>query len=306
MLEQSQNRELIQLSWNFMNDSLKSDIFMRYTPDQIGCACIWISARIKKIVLPEHPPWYELLDCTKDICEEVSRTILDLYCIPRPNTARLDRVLNAAKEAFELKKSFNEKNKKDLKELQKTATPNSFSPAIDNGKKRDSPSSKPSRVSPKTVINNKLSRMAENGSSDHHMSHHKNGGRSRKHHSPRRRYSPVSPLRRKHDRYSRKKHRYDRSSSDSENGSLARERKRKHRSKRRPSSSSSESSESSDNEAVREEARKRRHEEKKRLADQKKLQEKIRQLEKENKEKERTKKDKLIKDSGKDYKHKVR
>ena len=242
-----------------MNDSLKSDIFMRYTPDQIGCACIWISARIKKasfpdlriwlwsfslsrsrlislkiivwynvyhvyfgypifrctllpfqIVLPEHPPWYELLDCTKDICEEVSRTILDLYCIPRPNTARLDRVLNAAKEAFELKKSFNEKNKKDLKELQKTATPNSFSPAIDNGKKRDSPSSKPSRVSPKTVINNKLSRMAENGSSDHHMSHHKNGGRSRKHHSPRRRYSPVSPLRRKHDRYSRKKHRYDR------------------------------------------------------------------------------------------------
>ena len=51
MLEQSQNTELVQLSWNFMNDSLRSDVFMRYTPDQIGCACIWLSARIKKVYL---------------------------------------------------------------------------------------------------------------------------------------------------------------------------------------------------------------------------------------------------------------
>ena len=53
MLEQSQNTELVQLSWNFMNDSLRSDVFMKYTPDQIGCACIWLSARIKKVFVLE-------------------------------------------------------------------------------------------------------------------------------------------------------------------------------------------------------------------------------------------------------------
>ena len=55
MLEQSQNTELVQLSWNFMNDSLRSDVFMRYTPDQIGCASIWLSARIKKVPFHSLP-----------------------------------------------------------------------------------------------------------------------------------------------------------------------------------------------------------------------------------------------------------
>merc|ERR1719445_779837 len=164
---------------------------MRHTPDQIGCACIWLSARIKKICLPENPPWYELLDCSKEKCEEISRTILNLYCIPRPNAEKLDQAINAAKEAYELKKSFNDKNKRDLKDVKKMDSSNNFSP-IDPHKNKDSPKSK---LSPATVINNKLSKLAEHSSD----SHHKNGSlRRSKHHSPRRRYSPVSPPRRKH------------------------------------------------------------------------------------------------------------
>ena len=49
ILEQKQNTDLIQVAWNFMNDSLKTDVFLRYTPDQIGCACIWLAARMKKV-----------------------------------------------------------------------------------------------------------------------------------------------------------------------------------------------------------------------------------------------------------------
>jgi len=294
MLEQSQNTELVQLSWNFMNDSLRSDVFMRYTPDQIGCACIWLSARIKKICLPENPPWHELLDCSREQCEEISKTILNFYCIPRPNTEKLERAVNAAKEAYELKKSFNEKSKRDLKEVKKLESSSNFSP-LDPSKNKDSPQ-KP-KLSPGSLINNKLSKLAENGG----LEGHKNGMRRSKHHSPRRRYSPVSPPRRKHDRYGRKKRR---SSSDSESNSLVR--KRKHRSKRRASSSSDDSSSSTDSEAAREEARKRKHEEKKKLADQRKLQEKIKLLEKEKERSKKEKHEKILRDSGKEHRHKVR
>jgi len=277
-----------------MNDSLRSDVFMRYTPDQIGCACIWLSARIKKICLPENPPWHELLDCSREQCEEISKTILNFYCIPRPNTEKLERAVNAAKEAYELKKSFNEKSKRDLKEVKKLESSSNFSP-LDPSKNKDSPQ-KP-KLSPGSLINNKLSKLAENGG----LEGHKNGMRRSKHHSPRRRYSPVSPPRRKHDRYGRKKRR---SSSDSESNSLVR--KRKHRSKRRASSSSDDSSSSTDSEAAREEARKRKHEEKKKLADQRKLQEKIKLLEKEKERSKKEKHEKILRDSGKEHRHKVR
>lgn len=172
------------------------------------------------------------------MCEQISSTILDLYCIPRPNVQKLERALNAAKEAYELKKSFNEKSKKDLKDIRKSDKDN-FSPIVDSNKLKESPPpAKPK--SPSTHINTKLVKLAENGSSDNHRD--RNGTR-RKYHSPRRRYSPVSPHRRKHDRYSRKK---KRSSSSSDNSPVTR--KRKHRSKRRASSSSEESGSSSDSE----------------------------------------------------------
>lgn len=30
---------------NFMNDSFRTDVFVRYSPETIGCACIFLSAR---------------------------------------------------------------------------------------------------------------------------------------------------------------------------------------------------------------------------------------------------------------------
>lgn len=279
MLEQSQNTELVQLSWNFMNDSLRSDVFMKYTPDQIGCACIWLSARIKKICLPENPPWYELLDCSKEQCVAISTTVLNTYCLPRPNVHKLERAINAAKETYEHKKLFNEKHKKGLKEIKKLDSGNNFSPSVEIVKSKDSPAAKP-KVSPSNQTTDKLSKLAGNGSSDHQ----KNGGK-RRHQSPRRRYSPVSPPRRKH--YKKK-----RSSSDSEGGTVKHKR-RGH--KRRVTSSSDTGSSTSGDEAVREEARKRRHEEKKSLQ----LKEKIKQL-----AKGKSKKEKLLRDSV--NKHKVR
>ncbi|EDV23970.1 uncharacterized protein TRIADDRAFT_37896 [Trichoplax adhaerens] len=64
ILECNDNTELIQKAWNYMNDSLRTDVFMRYTPETIACACIYLSARQLGIGLPSNPPWYEVFDAT--------------------------------------------------------------------------------------------------------------------------------------------------------------------------------------------------------------------------------------------------
>lgn len=60
-----------------MNDGLRTDIFLRYTPETIACACIYLAARIRKIVLPGG--WWELFDVTEKQLEEISMTLLQMY-----------------------------------------------------------------------------------------------------------------------------------------------------------------------------------------------------------------------------------
>ena len=108
---------------------------------------------------------------------------MTLYTLPRPDAAKLDRAINAAKEAYELKKSFNEKTKKDLKDSGLKSTP-TYSPVPEKETSKDgSPMEHHSRESGKAQ---------KNGSDGY-----KNG--RRKHSPSRKRYSPASP-RRKNDR----------------------------------------------------------------------------------------------------------
>ena len=51
------DEKFVQMSWNFMNDSLRTDCFVRYQPETIACACIYLSARKLAIPLPRHPAW---------------------------------------------------------------------------------------------------------------------------------------------------------------------------------------------------------------------------------------------------------
>lgn len=45
MLEMDKNAALAQRSWNFMNDSMRTNVFVRFTPETIACACIYLAAR---------------------------------------------------------------------------------------------------------------------------------------------------------------------------------------------------------------------------------------------------------------------
>ena len=43
-----------------MNDSLMTNLYVRYHPKIVVCACLHLSARILGISLPNDPAWYEI------------------------------------------------------------------------------------------------------------------------------------------------------------------------------------------------------------------------------------------------------
>ena len=62
-----------------MNDSLRTDIFLRYSPENIVCACIYLSARELNIPLPQQPPWYTIFGADEESLKAISIRILHLY-----------------------------------------------------------------------------------------------------------------------------------------------------------------------------------------------------------------------------------
>jgi hypothetical protein len=83
VLEYAKHQSLIQLSWNYMNDALRSDVFVRYDPETVACACIYLSARRLKISLPKAPAWFTLFHVTQAQIDDVCKRILRLYLRPK-------------------------------------------------------------------------------------------------------------------------------------------------------------------------------------------------------------------------------
>lgn len=77
------NQSLMQYSWNYMNDSLRTDVFVRYQPETVACACIYLTARKLKLPLPKNPVWYTLFGATELEIKDVCVRILKLYSRPK-------------------------------------------------------------------------------------------------------------------------------------------------------------------------------------------------------------------------------
>ena len=140
----------------------------------------------------------------KEQCLDISKSILGLYCRPRPDSTKLQRSINAAREAYDTRKSF-EKSKREQKNPHLRPESENFSPLPDTSKTSETKK----EISPTDFSKSK--KADTNGGSDY-----KNGSKSRKHRpSPRRRYPSLSPERRKrsYDRGHKKK-RYSSSESD--------------------------------------------------------------------------------------------
>ncbi|KAJ6219184.1 hypothetical protein RDWZM_004996 [Blomia tropicalis] len=101
ILGNSKNAQLIQAAWSYMNDSLHSNVFVRFPPETIACACIHLSARVLKVPLPTSPPWYMVFGVDTETIDNVCTTILELYTrIPLPQE-ELEEKVEMAKKILE-------------------------------------------------------------------------------------------------------------------------------------------------------------------------------------------------------------
>merc|ERR550539_2311929 len=89
-LELDSFRELLQMSWNFMNDSLRTDVFVRYPPETIAVACIYLSARKLKVALPQKPSWFAVLAVEEDDIKACCYSMICLYNRKKPNQDELE------------------------------------------------------------------------------------------------------------------------------------------------------------------------------------------------------------------------
>ncbi|XP_012589994.1 PREDICTED: cyclin-L2, partial [Condylura cristata] len=101
VLECERNQHLAQTAWNYMNDSLRTDVFVRFQPESIACACIYLAARTLEIPLPNRPHWFLLFGATEEEIQEICLKILQLYTRKKVDLSRLEGEVEKRKHAME-------------------------------------------------------------------------------------------------------------------------------------------------------------------------------------------------------------
>ncbi|KAI8034266.1 cyclin-L1 [Drosophila gunungcola] len=100
VLQYEKHEKLMQLSWNFMNDSLRTDVFMRYTPEAIACACIYLSARKLNIPLPSSPPWFGIFRVPMADITDICYRVMELYTRSKPVVEKLEAAVDELKKRY--------------------------------------------------------------------------------------------------------------------------------------------------------------------------------------------------------------
>ncbi|KAG0469737.1 hypothetical protein HPP92_016437 [Vanilla planifolia] len=72
---------LAQVAWNFVNDGLRTSLFLQFKPDQIAAGAIFLAAKFLKVKLPSDSEkvWWQEFDVTPRQLEDVSNQMLELY-----------------------------------------------------------------------------------------------------------------------------------------------------------------------------------------------------------------------------------
>lgn len=100
VLGYEKNQKMMQIAWNFMNDSLRTDVFVRYQPETIACACIYLTARKLNVPLPTSPSWYEIFKVDEDQIVDVCYRIMALYKRTKPNVEKLEDAVEQLKKKY--------------------------------------------------------------------------------------------------------------------------------------------------------------------------------------------------------------
>uniref|UniRef100_A0A0B7A2I1 Cyclin-like domain-containing protein n=1 Tax=Arion vulgaris TaxID=1028688 RepID=A0A0B7A2I1_9EUPU len=174
-------KQLVQCAWNFMNDSLRSDVFMRFHSESIACACIYLAARQCQVPLPNNPPWFWLFAVNEDEIQHICMSILRLYSRPKPNFEHLEKIVDELKKKQQAAKSKARGLVSDLDTPNSSSRQNSpkvFSPNPTSGQQL----SKKGKDKADMMASN-LDGDAGSDKSDHNTSHWQSGKKDGRHHS---------------------------------------------------------------------------------------------------------------------------
>uniref|UniRef100_A0A8C1HHP2 Uncharacterized protein n=1 Tax=Cyprinus carpio carpio TaxID=630221 RepID=A0A8C1HHP2_CYPCA len=145
VLECEKNTRLVQMAWNYMNDSLRTDVFLKFRAETIACACIFLSARVLQIPLPDQPPWFLLFGASEEDLKEISCCILRLYTLQCESLAALQQQVEEMRSVLDAQ--YNGSKQAGL--VSGTETPTAgFSPSskaaspVENQKNHESPLSR--------------------------------------------------------------------------------------------------------------------------------------------------------------------
>ncbi|XP_058874805.1 cyclin-L2-like isoform X2 [Acipenser ruthenus] len=131
VLELEKNKSLVQTAWNYMNDSLRTDVFVRFDPESIACACVYLAARALQIPLPNQPHWFLLFGVEEEGIREICQRILQLYLPCKTPLSSLEQLVQQCRLALDEART---QTKRLLPNgTPKLETPAGFSPASKTG-----------------------------------------------------------------------------------------------------------------------------------------------------------------------------
>lgn len=81
-------QKMVQMAWNFVNDSLSTTVCLQWEPEIIAVALIHLASKLSKFTAadwtgrqPNHLRWWDMFisDVTMEILEDICHQVLDLY-----------------------------------------------------------------------------------------------------------------------------------------------------------------------------------------------------------------------------------
>lgn len=213
LLTYEKNTKLMQMSWNYMNDALRTDVFMRFPPETIACACIYLTARKIGLPLPNNPHWFLLFEVKEEDIREIATRILNLYKRAKVNPEELEKKVELLKRVYQANKQMQAQKDREAKGENKDT---SNSPAASTSKepKRDNKKDKTPKTPPLKYHSNHKSKRERRSRSpydrkrDYSSKKHKSRSRDRDLDRSRDRWDEKrgrSGVSRKYDDYERSK-----------------------------------------------------------------------------------------------------
>ncbi|KAJ2653129.1 hypothetical protein IWW40_000783 [Coemansia sp. RSA 1250] len=83
-LELTDQTQVPQLAWNYLNDLLRTPIYVCFQPETIACGAIFLAAHTCSVPLPASPAWWTVFDANDEDVITVAKAIKALYHRPMP------------------------------------------------------------------------------------------------------------------------------------------------------------------------------------------------------------------------------